>query len=500
MVASMTLEDGARWGSVATPEQWADARAVLTVDGPRRHYWLRSRGRSKTTDAGALTLAALLLQVPAGAESYAAASSREQAGLLIRKIAGLVERTPELSGTHVDVQQGRVVVPGRSIALDVLSSDVSSAWGRTPSWLFVDEIANWGTGESARLFADALLTAAVKVPGCRVLLGTTPSAPSHWAHSLWRSAESDPLWRTSLTSGVAPWQDPAELESERRRLPEFLWRRLFECEWSEPDDVLATADDVDACAVLDGPLPYRAEVAPYVVACDLGLVRDRSIVVVCHSETAGIGDLGDGLHGRKIVLDRIITWQGRKGAPVLLEDVAMTIEELAHSYKATVVFDPYQSVHMAQQLRTRGVDCTEFTFSATSVGRLASVLFTLLRNRMIDLPRDDERLLDELRTVKLKESSPGVVRLDHESGKHDDRAIALAMAAVHLLDNVDAAPQFHFPPSFEEHVAAVDPAATDPTRPPEPLPGVEYFGGFPALNGDGSVPGWQGFGGWGRSW
>jgi hypothetical protein len=34
----------------------------------------------------------------------------------------------------------------------------------------------------------------------------------------------------------------------------------------------------------------------------------------------------------------------------------------------------------------------------------------------------------------LRETSPGVYRLDHDHGHHDDRAIALALAAVHLAE------------------------------------------------------------------
>ena len=36
--------------------------------------------------------------------------------------------------------------------------------------------------------------------------------------------------------------------------------------------------------------------------------------------------------------------------------------------------------------------------------------------------------------VRLRETSPGVVRMDHDHGRHDDRAIAIALAAHHLLD------------------------------------------------------------------
>ncbi len=75
----------------------------------------------------------------------------------------------------------------------------------------------------------------------------------------------------------------------------------------------------------------------------------------------------------------------------------------------------------------------EFNFTAASVGRLASTLHLLFRNRALKLP-DDTELIDELSNVRLRETSPGVVRLDHDSGAHDDRAIGLALAAHRLME------------------------------------------------------------------
>lgn len=59
------------------------------------------------------------------------------------------------------------------------------------------------------------------------------------------------------------------------------------------------------------------------------------------------------------------------------------------------------------------------------MGRLGATLHLLLRDHRLALP-DDRELLDELMTVRLRESAPGVYRLDHDSGQHDDRAVALA--------------------------------------------------------------------------
>lgn len=89
--------------------------------------------------------------------------------------------------------------------------------------------------------------------------------------------------------------------------------------------------------------------------------------------------------------------------------------------------DPFQAVGLLQRLRARGVRASEFTFSAQSVGRVANALHLALRNRLILLP-DDQDLRSELGRVRLRESAPGVVRLDHDRGDHDDQAVAIAIA------------------------------------------------------------------------
>ena len=43
-------------------------------------------------------------------------------------------------------------------------------------------------------------------------------------------------------------------------------------------------------------------------------------------------------------------------------------------------------------------------------------------------------LLDELISVRLRKNTLGIYRLDHDSGQHDDQAIALALGAHYLLD------------------------------------------------------------------
>jgi hypothetical protein len=87
---------------------------------------------------------------------------------------------------------------------------------------------------------------------------------------------------------------------------------------------------------------------------------------------------------------------------------------------------------MAQRLRERGVFVDEFTFSQQSVGRLALTLHNLIKEHALAIP-DDPELIDELSNVRLRETAPGVYRMDHDPDKHDDRAVCLALAGQWLL-------------------------------------------------------------------
>src|SRR5215218_3217486 len=83
----------------------------------------------------------------------------------------------------------------------------------------------------------------------------------------------------------------------------------------------------------------------------------------------------------------------------------------------------------------RGVAVTEWV-SPVSIGRLAMTLHLLLREHRLGLPGDAE-LLDELATVRLRESTPGTYRLDHDASGHDDRAVALGLAALALTERAE---------------------------------------------------------------
>jgi phage terminase large subunit-like protein len=472
VLGGLVLENGSRWGEAAQPWQWADARAVLEPgsDDPRSHFLTRPRGASKTTDLAGVATAALLTQLAPAARAYAVASDADQARLLVDAMTGFARRTPGIGGA-LQVDRWRVTATRTGASLEVLPADGPSAWGLLPAFAIVDEIAQWKATPGPRLVWEAVLSAMAKVSGARLVCMTSAGDPAHWSYKVLAHAKKSKAWRVNEVPGPTPWIDPAALADQRALLPESSYRRLHLNEWTAAEDRLVSVDALRDCVTLDGPLrPEHGQ--RYVVAVDVGLKKDRTVAAVCHAEpldestrwrppstgdfqtdrTAADADVvsfsawygrrdarqrDDQRRGSRIVLDRLEVWQGSRKNPVRLSEVEAWVLQAAQSFGAKVVFDPWQATGMMQRLKDRGIDVEEFTFSSASVGRLATTLHLLLRDRALALP-DDPELLDELANVRLRETSPGVIRLDHDPDRHDDRAVALAMAANDLLNNMPA--------------------------------------------------------------
>jgi phage terminase large subunit-like protein len=484
VLAGLVLENGARWGETAQPWQWTDARAILEPgsDDPRSHFLTRPRGASKTTDLAGVATAALLTQLTPAARAYAVASDADQARLLVDALAGFVMRTPGIGGA-LQADRWRVTATRTGASLEVLPADGPSAWGLLPAFAVVDEIAQWKSTPGPKMVWDAVYSAVPKVPDGRLVVMTSAGDPSHWSYKVLTHAKRSKAWRVLEVPGPTPWIDPAALEDQRALLPESSYRRLHLNQWTSAEDRLTSVEALRDCVTLDGPLrPQHGQ--RYVVALDVGLKHDRTVAAVCHAEPLdestrwrppSTGDLQtdrsaadadvvsfsawygrrdaprrwerpespwdrstprrEHHRGSRVVLDRMQVWQGSRRNPVRLSEVEEWVVQAASSFKSDkVIFDPFQMVGTAQRLQERGIKVEEFVFSSASVGRLASTLHLLLRDRALALP-DDPELLDELANVRLRETSPGVLRMDHDADKHDDRAITLAMAAHDLLNN-----------------------------------------------------------------
>lgn len=429
LVPMMVLDNGARWGECATDEQWADMRALLEPDGgPRRHFWLRSRGKSKTFDTGAATIAVMLADPGAGpgVEMYAAAAGKDQAALLAGKILAISRNTPELAGA-VEVQQHAVLTARTGAKLDVLSSELATSWGKTPFWLFIDEICNHDNTPQKKDFVNALVTALVKRRDSRCLAASTPSDERHWSYDMWEHAQTSKLWRAVVQAGPASWQDPDELEDEHGRLLEYEWKRLFLCQWASADDILADGEALAQCTRGE-EMPQVHEGTEYVVTWDIGWKKDHSAVAVAHMGARG---------GRKaVIIDRLDAWIPKPGAEVRISEVLAHAAEMSRVYNgALLTGDPHEAWQTVQDLREDGYNVKPADTGAAMNSVRAKLLLRLVRDRAIEIPPDGQ-LRKEFLSLRLAEgSTPGVVRLtsDGSAKGHFDRVTAILYAAGELL-------------------------------------------------------------------
>lgn len=429
VLASLVLEDGRTWGVAAADFQWVDAEAYFHELGARRHYLTRPRGGSKSTDVAGFHVADLVTGAPAGSRSYVVASDADQAGLLVDAMAGLVRRTPGLP-TQLDVRARSVVHRNSGASVEVLPADGPSAFGLRPWALTVDEFAQWANTNNARRVWEAVFSSVEKVPGCRLVVISTAGDPAHYSHRVLTAALESPAWRVHEVPGPLPWVSPEAMAEQQRMLLPSQYARLHLNRWCAPDDRLTTIDALARCVVLDGPQDPQKGVR-YVISLDVGLKRDRTVAAICHASPRAESN-GAAV---TVTLDRMAVWQGNRADPVQLNAVEAWIAQASRDYNhARVVADPYQAAQLLERLQDRGIKAEEFPFTSASVGKLALRLFNGIRDGALELP-DDRDLLDELANVRLKETSPGVYRLDHDPDKHDDRATALALAVNWLSEH-----------------------------------------------------------------
>ena len=425
VLSRLVIEDGRRWIEAAEDFQLADALAVL--EGERPYQFLtRARGGSKTTDLAAVAMSDLLTLTVADRLYWIGADS-DQGALALDAIAGFAARSDWI-GSRIEIQNRRVVVTATGATLDILAADAAGAWGLRPRAIYADELSQWADTAAPRRLWEALSTAVAKRSDAKLVALTTAGDPSHFSAKILDHAKTSPLWRVNEVPGPSPWANQARLEEQKARLTESAFARLFLNRWTAAEDRLTSLEAVRECVGHEGPLDYN-RAHDYVIGLDIGLKRDRTVAALAHKE------------GSRIVLDRIEAWKGSRLRPVRIEDIEAWILQTSESYdRARIVADPWQSIGLLQRLKTKGLRADEFAFSQSSVGRLASALYGLLRDRTLSIP-DDPELIEELAHVRLIEKSPGVFRMDHDPGRHDDRAVALALAATSLLKaNEHAAP------------------------------------------------------------
>ena len=231
VLAGLVCDDGRRWGERATTRQHDDARAVLDRGTPHLRHWIgRPPGWARKEDAVAVSLAAMLTQLPPGPVAALATSDPYRARMVCAEFAGFAERSG--LGRAIRVTGTTVTVVASGVTLEVLNPADHGSGPSRPALIVLENLAAWPQGQrSARLF-EALMSSASKRHDCRVAIVSASADQDHLAwESLRRATGNSARWRVSLVSGAPPWRDEALLRSD---LGEEAFRRVYDRPWHQP--------------------------------------------------------------------------------------------------------------------------------------------------------------------------------------------------------------------------------------------------------------------------
>ncbi|MQY58180.1 MAG: hypothetical protein GH144_01035 [Clostridia bacterium] len=376
--------------------------------------------QGKTTFLGGICLWELLFSPSLAPEIYNCSGDKDQARLLFKKSSKAVKRSKEMSKV-CKVLSDVITCPARDATYECISADIDSAEGKDPSLVIMDE---FGTS-SFELFT-ALQTGRAAREGrgestLAILIGTAGWDLTSEFYKLYQKGlrKEDPFmfffWSHEQ---LASFSSPGFLAKMRKRLQPQVYQRYYENKWSQQSGSFVTREDVKRC--LDSSLSPQGKGKPgfrYILACDLGLTKDRSVTSIVHSEED------------HIILDSMKVWQGSSSNPVLISDIEDDFQQSYDNFNIRkMVCDPWQMKGTIQKFKEKGYPLEEFIFSSGNLAKLSSNLYYLLHNGLLRF-WDDPDLVGELLSIQAIQKSYGM-RIDHRAGQFSDRAISLGMACL----------------------------------------------------------------------
>lgn len=375
------------------------------------------RGHDKSSLEGRLC-SWLLLYSTRPINAYILAADRDQGRLIVQAMREEAELNPWVSDRLTFAAD---TVTGPSGTVTVLPADVGGANGLRGNLYIFDEVTNWDKPKARDMWRTVMSgTAKVNPTVCGVL--TNAGYIGSWQEKVIRPLARSKRWHYSEAPGpLASWMDAEKIAELRTQLASPAEaRRLYDNKWINAAEELdyLSRDEVLAC--FDDTRMYRpvgdARVRNYIVSIDYGPKRDRTACCVIHRE------------GGLAVVDRLDVWAG----PCEPSEVLAWCKEIQRGFRvAEYVVDPYQLGFLIESLRRDRCNVHEY-LSRGGAGNIeiATVLRGFVATGSLRLyPGAGHELVDELSNLIVKRKSYGF-RIDHDSSRHDDQAVCLAMALV----------------------------------------------------------------------
>lgn len=441
-----------RFGEVAEPWQWDRVNAILPAvehvagfrrdySGPLNFYFGYAKGHDKTSFIARL-FNWLLGYSRRRLKVYAAAADADQARLIRDAMASERLLNPWLKRR---VQIMLKAAWGSGGQLEILAADAASAQGKLPDVIVLDEVTHWHSKD----FFDALYSARNKRPECVTVVTTNAGIKGSWQWELREAARQSSNWlyfEQPERQQLASWMNADRIAEDRKLLTPTEADRLLDNRWIDPGEEsgFCLLDEALACR---GGVGEGSKRSRYFAAVDYGPRRDRTALALLRRD-------GD---GDPLALADLQCWH-RPGGEVQIEEVERWIEAVHATRPQTVfVFDEYQMLSTIQKYEKQGYRIERFAPRGGAANyELAANLRSLIASRRIrwgeftgptlphttsPLPAADS-FESELSQLLLR-VTPSGYRFDHRSGKHDDRAVAVGMAA---LFAVSAPPLAEFAP------------------------------------------------------
>ena len=458
----------ARFGVVAEPWQWdvysplypaLEALAGIRkgYTGPRCFWFGLPKGHDKTSQIGRL-LNWLLAYSRRPLNCYCAAKDTDQATLITQSMAAERRLNPWLASR---LGKGQMVVRGPGGFLQVLTSDAGSNQGLKPDFVVCDEVTVWDRTRGVELWT-ALFSGMEKRPGSVFVVISNAGVRNTWQHDRFLEAQSDPdtwhFYAAQEGTQLASWMTPERVDKLRAQMLPSEGRRLFDNTWIDPGEESGYLNraDVERCEQMgrEMGLVYRTtgeKNTRYWASIDYGPKRDRTALCVAHLNRDDV-----------VIVDRLDVWQGSDEEEVQISKIRSWLADVDAGFgRPDLVLDPYQLLELAQdEKRRRLVEVFEARGGKRTFELCESFRSQVVNHKIawypgagtVSVNGRNDTFADELVGLVLKEMGYGY-RFDHTARFHDDRAVAVGMAALMCVNN----PQ---PPW-----TAPTPIPNDPTNP-----------------------------------
>jgi len=391
-----------------------------------QRFWIeRTKGASKDADIAICLL--WLLAFPARPLYIeAGAADQEQAGIIHQRMKSLLYHNPWLN-EYVRLRTYSAINTQSQIAeLRILAADTAGSHGQIPDVLVVNELSHIKKWE----FVENLLDNADKMTRGLVIIATNAGIKGTPAHKLKQTVEGNKRrWSSYKWTRPAPWISKENIADAKARNTLSRYNRLWWGKWSSGKGDALSEEDIDCCLKrCEGPLPGPVVGWDYIMGLDLGISHDH----------AGLAVLGVHREQRSMRLARLVSWAPGDNGQVDLINVEQTVYDISRKFGVRWVgYDPYEARLMAQQLKRRGVNMQEMTFSSPK--NLTVMACGLIECVPILEAFDDERLRRDFGKINIVEKPGRGYKLESVSDEfgHADVGTALIIClpkAMSLLD------------------------------------------------------------------